>query len=88
MPHLLRQADTSAQVSAKELGAKAISYAEANIKASLDYAENLVKAKDMTEILRLHSEHVQRQMRALTEQATEMGQAVTRAAMDAAKPKT
>ena len=78
----------SAQVNAKELSSKAIAYAEANIKASLDYAENLVKAKDMPEILRLHTEHVQRQMRALTEQATEMGQAVTKAAMDVAKPKT
>lgn len=77
----------SAQVNARELSSKAIGYAEANIKASLDYAENLVKAKDMPEILRLHSDHVQRQMRALTEQATEMGQAVTKAAMDAAKPK-
>ena len=79
---------TSAQVNARELGSKAIAYAEANIKSSLDYAENLVKAKDMAEILRLHSEHVQRQMRALTEQATEIGQAVTKAAMDVTKPKS
>lgn len=37
--------------------------------------------------MRLHTEYVQGQMRALAEQASEMGQAVTRAAMDAAKPK-
>lgn len=76
-----------AQASAKELSGKAVGFAEANIKASLDYAERLLQAKDMTEVLKLHSEHVQSQMRALAEQATEMGQAVTRAAIDAAKPK-
>jgi phasin len=76
-----------AQASAKELSSKAITFAEANIRASLDYAERLLKAKDMAEVLKLHSEHVQNQMRALADQASEMGQTVTRAAMDATKPK-
>jgi len=38
-------------------------------------------------VLKLHTEHVQEQMRSLTEQASDMGQAVTRAAMDATKPR-
>lgn len=78
---------TAVQASARELSGKAVAFAEANIKASLDYAERLLKAKDMAEILHLHAEHIQSQMRALAEQASEMGQAVTRAAMDATKPK-
>ena len=78
----------AAQASAKELSSKAVGFAEANIKASLDYAERLLQARDLPEVIRLHTEHVQNQMRALTEQAGELGQAVTRAAMDAAKPKT
>lgn len=73
---------------AKEISGKAISFAEKNVTASLDYAEKLLKAKDLTEIMRLHSEYVQGQMRALAEQATEMGQVVSKAAMDAARPKT
>jgi phasin len=72
---------------AKEIGSKAVSYAEKNVQASLDYAQSLLKAKDLTEVMRLHSEYVQGQMRSLAEQASEMGQAVTKAAMDAAKPK-
>jgi hypothetical protein len=40
----------------------------------------------LPEVLRLHSEYVQAQMRALAEQASEMGQVVGKAAMDAAKP--
>ena len=51
-------------------------------------AQSLLTAKDMTDVMRLHSEYLQGQMSSLAEQASEMGQAVTRAAMDAAKPKT
>jgi phasin len=73
---------------AKDIGAKAVSYAEKNVQAALDYAEKLLHANDLAEVMRLHSEYVQNQMRALAEQASEMGQIVSRAAMDAAKPKT
>ena len=55
--------------------------------ASLDYAQHLVKARDATEIMRLHAEYVQTQMRLMTEQASEMSQAVARSTLDAAKPK-
>jgi phasin len=72
---------------AKDINAKAIAFAEKNVQASLDYAQALVHAKDMSEVLRLHGDYVQSQMRALAEQASEMGQIVSRAAMDAAKPK-
>jgi phasin len=78
----------AAQASAKELSGKAVGFAEANIKASLDYAERLLKAKDLVEVLKLHTEHVQDQMRVLAAQAGELGQAAARAAMDATKPKT
>src|ERR1700744_907493 len=71
---------------AKDINAKAISFAEKNVQASLDYAQSLVHAKDLTEVLRLHGDYVQSQMRALAEQASEMGQIVSRAPMDAAKP--
>ena len=71
---------------AKEISSKAIAYAEKNVQASLDFAESLLKARDLTEVMRLHSEYVQGQMRSLAEQASEMGQIVSRAAMDAAKP--
>ena len=79
---------TAARTGAKEIGNKAIAFAEKNVSASLDYAEQLVHAKDITEIMRLHSEYVQAQMRSLAEQASEMGQAVTRAAMDVTRAKT
>jgi hypothetical protein len=64
-----------------------MAYAEKNVQSSLDYAQSLLHAKDLTDVMRLHGEYVQSQMRSLTEQASEMGQIVSRAAMDAAKPR-
>jgi phasin len=77
----------TARANAKDISAKAIAFAEKNVQSSLAYAQQLIHAKDLTEVMRLHTEYVQAQMRALAEQASEMGQTVARAAMDAAKPK-
>jgi phasin len=76
------------RASAKDISAKAVAFAEKNVAASLDYAEKLLHAKDLADVMRLHSEYVQGQMKALAEQASEMGQLVSRAAMEAAKPKS
>ena len=83
----IEERNAAAAAGAKDIGSKAIAYAEKNVQASLDFAQSLLKAKDLTEVMRLHSEYVQGQMRSLAEQASEMGQIVSRAAMDAAKPK-
>jgi phasin len=72
---------------ARDIGARVIAFAETNVQASLDYAQSLVHAKDLSEVMRLHSEYVQAQMRALTEQASEMGQIISRAATDATRSK-
>jgi phasin len=84
----IEERGATVRAGAKDVGAKAMAYAEKNVQSSLDYAENLLHARDLPEMLRLHGEYVQTQMRSLAEQASEMGQIVGRAAMDAAKPKT
>ena len=84
----LEERGATVRAGAKDISSTAISYAEKNVQASLDYAQSLLHAKDLTEMMRLHTEYVQTQMRALAEQASEMGQIVSRAAMDAAKPKS
>ncbi|MCA6103518.1 phasin family protein [Bradyrhizobium australafricanum] len=83
----IEERNATVRAGAKDLSAKALTYAEKNVQSSLDYAEALLKAKDLSDVMRLHSEYVQGQMRSLAEQASEMGQAVSRAAMDAVKPK-
>ena len=84
----IEERGATVRAGAKDISSKAITYAEKNVQTSLDYAQALLKAKDLTEVMRLHSEYVQGQMRSLAEQASEMGQIVSRAAMEAAKPKT
>jgi phasin len=83
----IEERGATVRAGAKDVSAKAISYAERNVQASLDFAQSLLHAKDLADIMRLHSEYVQAQMRSLAEQASEMGQLVSRAALDAAKPK-
>ena len=84
----IEERGATVRAGAKDIGAKAVAYAEQNVQASLDYAQSLLHAKDLTDVMRLHSGYVQAQMRSLAEQASEMGQIVSRAAMDAAKPKS
>jgi phasin len=84
----IEERGATVRAGAKDITATAISYAEKNVQASLDYAQSLLHAKDLSDVMRLHSEYVQAQMRALAEQATEMGQIVSRAAIDATKPKS
>jgi phasin len=84
----LEERGATVRAGAKDISSTAISYAEKNVQASLDYAQSLLHAKDLTEMMRLHTEYVQTQMRALAEQASEMGQIVSRAAMEATKPKS
>jgi phasin len=83
----IEERGATARAGAEDIGARAIADAEKNAQASLDFAQSLAHAGDITEIIKLHSEYLQAQMRALTEQASEMGQMVSRAAMDAARPK-
>ena len=76
-----------AQASAKDVGEKAMSFAQRNIMASFELAQKLVRAKDVEEILKLQSEYVKSQMQVLGEQAKELNQSASKAAMDTAKPR-
>jgi phasin len=84
----IEERGATVRAGAKDISAKAFSYTEKNLETSLDYAQALVQAEDLPEVMRLHSEYVQAQMRSLAEQAGEMGQIMGKAAMEAAKPKS
>ena len=83
----IEERNATVRAGAKDVSSKAVAYAEKNVQASLDHAELLVKAKDLAEVMRLHGEYVQAQVRVLAEQASEMSQTVGKAAMNVAKPK-
>jgi phasin len=76
----------AAQSSAKDVGQKAMGFAEQNIANSFEFAQKLVRAKDIQEVMALQQEYLQHQMKAMAEQAKDLGMA-TKAAIDSAKPK-
>jgi phasin len=75
------------QAGAKGTSEKIMSYAERNIAASFDFAQRLARAKDVQEIAKLQQEFMQAQMKALTEQAQDLGQSVAQSAKGAAAEK-
>jgi phasin len=64
----------------KEVGATALSYAEANVKAAFDHAQKLVRAKDVQEVLELQGEYLKSQFEACQEQTKALGTAFQKAA--------
>jgi phasin len=78
----------TAQSGAKDIGQKAMAFAEQNIANSFEFAQKLVRAKDMQEVMALQAEFMKAQMQAMSAQAKELGSTATRAAMDSAKPKS
>jgi len=81
------QAET-ARKGAKDVTEKAMTFVERNIAASFELAQQLVRAKDIQEVLRLQADYVRTQMQALTEQAKELGESGSRAAKGATKGAT
>ena len=76
-----------AQSSVKDLRQRSMMFAERNMASSFEFAQKLVHASNPEEFMKLQTEFVKSQIQALTEQAQELGQSVTKAAMDASKPK-
>ncbi len=62
--------------SVKSVGEKAMSFAEANVKAGFDLAQKLVHSKDIQEVMTLQTEFVKTQMAAIEAQSKEIGAAV------------
>jgi phasin len=78
------QAET-ARKGAKDVGGKAMGFVEQNIATSFDFAQKLVRAKDVQEMLELQAAFVRTQMQALSEQAKELGQSAGKMAQDPLK---
>ena len=72
----------------KDVGQTAMGFAEQNITNSFEFAQRLVRAKDVQEVMALQQEYLQSQMKAMSEQAKDLGTHATKMAMDSAKPKT
>lgn len=67
------------QAGAQDVGRKAIAFAESNVAASFAFAQQLVRATDMVEVMRLQADFLKSQMQAMQAQAQELGAAATAA---------
>ena len=77
----------STQAGAKDASERIMSLAEQNVANSFDFAQRLVRAKDVEEMMRLQTEFVRSQMEQLSAQAQELGQGAVQAAQEATRGK-
>lgn len=68
----MEKSSETVQAGARETGLKAIGIAEANVAASLAFAQRMVRATDMMEMMQIQSEFLQSQMQAMQAQAREL----------------
>jgi phasin len=88
----VEQTTDKVQAGAKDMAQRTLSAAEQNIRTSLDYAERLVRAKDLQEAAQIQSEFVRSQVEAMQAQMKEFGSAaqsaMSQATDQAASPST
>src|SRR5215218_2312900 len=80
----MEQTSGRVQAGAKDAAQKTLSAVEQNLRASLDYADRLVRAKDLQEVGQIQSEFARTQTEAMQAQMKDYG-SVMQSAMDTAK---
>ena len=73
------------QLGAQGLCNKAMNFAQRNVLSAFEFAQKIVQAKDIKELIQTQNEFVQSQMQVLSEQVKDLGEAATKAAMDNVK---
>ena len=66
----------AAQTGVKDVREKVMSFAEENINNSFEFAQKLVRAKDIQEVMQHHSDYLKAQAAALQAQIQDFGQVV------------
>jgi len=75
----------TSQVGTQSLWNKAMKLAQRNVLSAFEFAEKIVQAKDIEELIRTQNEFVQSQMQVLSEQVKDLGEAASKATMDSLK---
>ncbi|MFY9625804.1 MAG: phasin family protein [Rhodoplanes sp.] len=75
----------ASQVGAQGISKKAMTFAERNVLSAFEFAQKIVQAKDIQELVRMQTEFVQSQMQVLSEQVKELGETATKTAMESVK---
>ena len=74
-----------AQSGSLGMNKKVLDYAEEHVDAAFNLAQQIVRANDVQEILKLQSDYLKSQMEALGEQARELSDSATRTAGDVSR---
>src|SRR6202012_5035448 len=77
---------STASKGASEYGLKVIDTARINTNAAFDFANELITAKSLSEVIELSSAHARKQFEALTVQGKELGALAQKVATDASEP--
>jgi len=81
------QAETTRQ-GAKDMGQQVMTFAERNIATSFEFAQQLVRARDVNEMVKLQSDYITAQIKTLSEQAKELSESTTKLARDGTRAKS
>ncbi|MTH99791.1 phasin [Roseibium sp. RKSG952] len=73
------------QSGATDVNRKALSFAEEHMDAAFKFAQQMVQAKNLEEMMSVQQDYVRTQMESLGEQARDLSETATKAAQDAAK---
>lgn len=77
---------STASKGASDYGMKMIEAARVNTNAAFDYANELITAKTLSEVVELSSAHARRQFEAMTAQTKELGALAQKVATETAEP--
>lgn len=81
----VQQGLSASQWGGSDLSKKAMGYVERNVASTFEFAQQLLHARDIQDVVRMQTEFVQAQMQVLSEQAKDLGETATKSAMDAFK---
>ncbi|MBO9420591.1 MULTISPECIES: phasin [Stappiaceae] len=73
------------QAGAADVNKKALGYAEEHVNAAFKFAQDLVKASNVEDMMKLQQDYLRTQMESLGEQAREFSNSATKAVSDATK---
>jgi phasin len=73
----------STRKGAEDVRQKVMSFAEHNVATSFDFAQKLVRANDVQELMKLQADYLKAQMETFAQQAKELAEAATKAAAEA-----
>jgi phasin len=81
----LEERVTASRAGAQDISKKAMTFAERNVLSAFEFAQRIVQAKDIQDLVRILTEFLQSQMQVLSEQLKELGDTAAKTAMDSVK---